>query len=170
MSLVYVNVTTTTTITINETINMMVASSFVEEEHQTVYFLDITCTILFALFAASNIYSRGTDKFGNFRRLIELLGYVILLGMCRRISRTWNQSGNKWLAEEDVVKILTRDPNNRGTIYFLAVLSIIGIISLSGYWSYRAMIRTPNKIRDYILNMVRQKRKCDLFSKSGLNR
>lgn len=68
----------------------LASSSFVEEEHQTYYFL--VSSLAFLL-----IWNQKKDR-ARWENVYRLGSALILL----RISRGWNQTGDKWIAEPDI--------------------------------------------------------------------
>ena len=91
------------------------SSSFVEEEHQTFYFFCSSFVILFA------ILERGQSK-------LNLIGALVLL----RISRSWNQTGDKWINESDIEDWLNA-PDHKA---YLTVSSILGAFGIH-HWIKR---------------------------------
>ncbi|XP_071954427.1 GPI ethanolamine phosphate transferase 2-like isoform X2 [Antedon mediterranea] len=98
---------------VTHTISLM-SSSFVEEEHQTWYFL--TTTLLVGLFVRSIQVQRSEDA-----KLI----FVILI-ICR-VLRSWNQTGMKWANLPDIGDWLVRPEN---AIY----LSVVHVLSLAAVY------------------------------------
>lgn len=72
----------------------LLASSFIEEEHQIAYFFSTTLVI--GLFVASvNPHCWQTyGKAGTYRLLVALV--------CMTLARKWNQTGDKWSHLSDV--------------------------------------------------------------------
>ena len=76
----------------------LASTSFIEEEHQTVYFSSITLLLLI-LFQVSRVEMNKRSDFksnppsNNFRSLI--FKGLLLMGF-QKIARCWNQTGDKW--------------------------------------------------------------------------
>jgi len=85
------------------------SSSFVEEEHQTFYFFCSSFVILFA------ISDHGQSKW-------NLIGALVLM----RISRSWNQTGDKWINEPDIEDWLNA-PEHKAYLSISSVLGAFGI-------------------------------------------
>ena len=70
----------------------LASSSFIEEEHQTSYFIGLTtsCLIIFQLIRGQ---SEEKASMGSFHILV-LQGFG-LLGLLK-VARCWNQTGDKW--------------------------------------------------------------------------
>lgn len=83
------------------------ASSFVEEEHQTYYYFINTLALLL--------------MYGSTRRRESVLSLIGFMGLVR-ISRCWNQTGDKWINEPDVNEWLNTAANRT----YLTISSVIG--------------------------------------------
>ena len=94
----------------------LASSSFVEEEHQTYYFL-VTSLVFLLAWNQKN----GPDERKDVCRLI---GVLVLL----RISRGWNQTGDKWIAEPDIEEWLNSRPSSLTFASFFGVLGIFAWI------------------------------------------
>lgn len=90
----------------------LASSSFVEEEHQTYYYL--VSSLAFLL-----MWNRKNDS-NEWRNVCRLGGALILL----RISRGWNQTGDKWIAEPDIKQWLNSHPICLTFASFFGVLGI----------------------------------------------
>ena len=91
----------------------LASSSFVEEEHQTYYFF--TSSLVFTLML-------NTIKRHDLSRAGRLIGCLVLL----RISRSWNQTGDKWINEPDV-RLWLNAPNNEHMMTVSSIIAILGI-------------------------------------------
>lgn len=89
------------------------ASSLVEEEHQTYYFLVNTFALL--LLNLNKQHKEG---------IFSVIGFMGLL----RIARCWNQTGDKWRNEPDVQGWLN-DSTNKS---YLTIMSMVGAAGI--FW------------------------------------
>lgn len=103
----------------------MGASSLVEEEHQVWYFLSATLSLILIYLDAYNCKIAGVAVF-SFRNMT----HWILMLLCGRIIRGWNQTGNKWMGSPDYVTWL-HHPNHKNFLYGLWILSVL-IITIHG--------------------------------------
>jgi len=89
----------------------LTSSSFVEEEHQTYYFFINTLLLLI-------LCNGPKDR----RTVLRVIGAMGLL----RISRSWNQTGDKWINEPDIEEWLNH-PDNKQFLTFSSFLGAFGI-------------------------------------------
>ncbi|CAG9993371.1 unnamed protein product [Clonostachys byssicola] len=95
---------------------MMFASSFVEEEHHFWYW---SCTLWLAYL--------GSRQVAKTRR-ISLVGWFLVALAALRLMRSWNQTGQKYAGEPDIVKIfLLPYPE----LLWILVAATYGIISFN---------------------------------------
>jgi ethanolaminephosphotransferase len=139
---------------------MMFASSYVEEEQHFWYW---TCTLWFVFLAAESIRQyvaphftpiRDTLKLTHLRTgRISVTKYHLIALLIIRITRSWNQTGQKFAGEPDIVKlVLARNPTllwilvtlmyalvwfqmlpNLERIPFIAATSITSVLISSAY-------------------------------------
>lgn len=116
------------------------SSSFIEEEHQTWYFL--TCTVILFL-SCRKFYFSLSKKLKNFRIISTLdilkwmwnANYLTIYAtfsvlILHRISRKWNQVGNKWQHISDISDWL----NEKRNAPFLLVCILISQFLLIIYF------------------------------------
>jgi ethanolaminephosphotransferase len=89
------------------------ASSLIEEEHQIIYFFTTTS---YALLTLINVIIQN-----GFRKKWKVFCCLSLMLMFR-LSRSWNQTGNKWIASPDIGKYLNR-PQNSSLLSLLTLLT-----------------------------------------------
>lgn len=88
----------------------LLASSFIEEEHQIAYFYStalVICVFLFSLIKSSRcggaeqvftpLWRARADKVEN-KNIIYFLSALV----CMTIARKWNQTGDKWSHLSDI--------------------------------------------------------------------
>ncbi|XP_072048893.1 GPI ethanolamine phosphate transferase 2-like [Amphiura filiformis] len=107
--------------TIIHTLSLL-ASSFVEEEHQTWYFLTLTLFMTFALMAVVSVEPIN-------RKVKIIVTVVAVCSLCRGL-RAWNQTGIKWVNEPDIGDWLVR-PENRLYLSLIMLSSFCVIYSIS---------------------------------------
>lgn len=129
----------------------LLSTSFIEEEHQTWYFLTATYHLMLlykihlkrksTLHSYSNeeetspsdsalnaTFSTGnlvTDKVKN-REVANDHVYMVILLLCARTLRSWNQTGIKWSDQPDVGDWLV-NPENKTILSLLTIISLVGI-------------------------------------------
>ena len=73
----------------------LLSSSFVEEEHQTWYFLTLTLLLGFVITSA-------TSASEPVSRRVRIGGVALVACVLSRLVRAWNQTGIKWADAPDV--------------------------------------------------------------------
>ena len=98
------------------------STSFIEEEHQSVYFFVTSICIIIAIKSFQNLSKENTLA-KCLKAICNILGAMFLL----RIARTINQTGDKWLHLPDVSDYFQK-PENQAyltTIHGLAILLLL---------------------------------------------
>ena len=78
----------------------LLASSFVEEEHQTWYFITLTLFVTFALMASVSPEPQG--------KKVKMVVVTVAVCVLCRLLRSWNQTGIKWADKPDIGDWLVR--------------------------------------------------------------
>ncbi|CAB4033090.1 Hypothetical predicted protein [Paramuricea clavata] len=140
----------------------LLSTSFIEEEHQTWYFLTTTYHLMLLykihikrkstsysneeetspndspLNATSSTGNLVTDKVKNRGIAKDHVGrrtdrnrkrtsvYMVILLLCARTLRSWNQTGIKWADQPDVEDWLV-NPENKTVLSLLTIISFVGI-------------------------------------------
>eukprot|EP01130_Rhizamoeba_saxonica_P015108 TRINITY_DN671_c0_g2_i2.p1 TRINITY_DN671_c0_g2~~TRINITY_DN671_c0_g2_i2.p1 ORF type:complete len:901 (-),score=93.06 TRINITY_DN671_c0_g2_i2:93-2795(-) len=98
------------------------SSSFIEEEHQIIYFLSQTWLVILFLKALVQMNSKQYS-------------FALIAIVTSRIIQSWNQTGDKYLGADDISKYLIKEEN----YYLLVTLScvtLVGIVSFHTISSY----------------------------------
>lgn len=111
------------------------SSSFIEEEHQTWYYLACSLPVLICLKRSALFFTQITNtenmrkkSFWNEYSLLFVVSLTILI--LHRIFRKWNQVGNKWLHMPDITDWLNLEEH----IIYLGILTIIAQFVLALYF------------------------------------
>ena len=113
------------------------SSSYIEEQHQTFYFLTQTTFILMIYFECQN--SSKTEKTTNSYLLI-LLSLLTL-----RLARTLNQTGDKWSHLPDVSDWLLKE-ENKAALSLLHAVTLVILLFM--------MIKRHNKAVQWSLGLI----------------
>ncbi|XP_038067986.1 GPI ethanolamine phosphate transferase 2-like [Patiria miniata] len=113
----------------------LAASSFVEEEHQTWYFLTLTFTLATSIYATASAIGQSGDKMAARVAMGTAAALVV-----SRLLRAWNQTGMKWADQPDIGDWLVR-PENKVSLSVLTCSSfaIIYIVRCYGRPNYRLL-------------------------------
>ena len=98
------------------------SSSFIEEEHQTLYFLSATLLLYSSINTDINDKERG--------RRGQVLSAGLALGL-HRLLRGFNQTGDKWRHLPDISDNLNLQPNLRFNLFVLSAVSTLIFLNLS---------------------------------------
>ncbi|XP_022102881.1 GPI ethanolamine phosphate transferase 2-like isoform X2 [Acanthaster planci] len=104
--------------TISHTLSLA-SSSFVEEEHQTWYFLTLTVTLATFIHATASVIGHSSDKMATKVAIATATALVI-----SRLLRAWNQTGIKWADQPDIGDWFVR-PENKVSLSFVTALSFV---------------------------------------------
>lgn len=116
----------------------MSSSSFIEEEHQTWYYLNSTIWILLYLMETRHLLNKKPPPFG--RTAIEVavsesifhnqLKWALLFGG-HLIARRLNQTGDKWLSVQDIGDWLEMDENRLwNSLFMFASLLLLYLVCM----------------------------------------
>lgn len=109
----------------------LASTSFIEEQHQTAYFLSSTAVVLSFYYEAKDNASIGS-------RSVASLAALMLI----RVARKWNQTGDKWSHLPDVSDYLLRPER----IHILTLLQgsslmLLAATMLHRLWSHALIWR-----------------------------
>ena len=104
------------------------STSFIEEEHQSIYFFTISIVIaVFNTNISSNDLSNKKELMRN-DNIGTRIGHVIFVLFLLRISRTINQTGDKWLYLPDFSDYLQK-PENQNLLIMVHAASVFILIA-----------------------------------------
>ncbi|XP_033637019.1 GPI ethanolamine phosphate transferase 2-like [Asterias rubens] len=112
------------------------ASSFIEEEHQTWYFLTLTLLLAIFIYVTSAAIGQSVDKMAARVAMAVAAALVIC-----RLLRAWNQTGMKWADRPDIGDWFVR-PENKTSLSILTMASfmIIYILRCFKRPNYRLLV------------------------------
>ncbi|KAF9106324.1 major facilitator super transporter protein [Mortierella sp. AM989] len=127
------------------------ASSFVEEEHQFWYFFNMTWWATLGLISAkylANTCERNRDDDVHKRKRLSpsaiAAGYCVLQMTILRLSRSWNQTGQKYADQIDLRHYLNSSWLGASWVLFWATISIMATSMIAQIYSIHPLSGTAD--------------------------